>query len=142
MRTDNIEHIGISMSLRKKNKRRKSIRVTADTVKTTADMTITNQQTGVAISRVLEGNIGSTGSNDAMMKARTTMGTQRRAKINHSHHDITHDLNKIRTTQRSSGNDTHHHLHQRRNLAYGASCSNNSDTTQHNVHSGRAKVRP
>ena len=137
-RTGNIELTGITMIPRK----RKNIEVTAATVKTTAGMTITDQQTGVATSKDLEGNIGSTKSNDATMKAQTTIGTQSRAKINHSHRDIIDSQNKIRNNQRSSGNDTHHQLHQRRNLAYGASCANNFGTTQHNAHSGRAKVRP
>ena len=59
-------------------------------------MTITDQQTGVATSKDLEGNIGSIESNDATMKAPTTIGTQSRAKTNHSHRDIIDGQNKIR----------------------------------------------
>ena len=57
MRTGNIDLTGITMIPRKRNKRRKNIRVTATTVKTTAGMTITDQQTSVATSKDLEGNI-------------------------------------------------------------------------------------
>ena len=137
MRTGNIELTEITMIPR----RRKNIGVTAVSIKTIAGMTIPDQQTGVATSKNLEGNIGSTKSNNATIKAQTTIGTQSRAKINHSHRDIIDGQNKIRNNQRSSGNDTNHQLHQRRSLAYGASCANNSGITQQNAHSGRAKVR-
>ena len=141
-RTDSIDPTRITTIPRKKNRRRKSTGVTAVTIKTTADMTITDRQTGVAASKDLAVDIGSTGSNDATRKAPTTICTRSRAKTNHSHRDIIEGQNKIRNNQRSSGNGTHHQLHQKRSLASVASCVNNSVTTQHNAHSGKAKVRP
>ena len=138
-RTGSINHTGLSTSPRKKSKRRKSIGVIAITVKTIAGTTSIDRQTGVATFTGRVGSTGSTESNADMTKARMTIGIQRRARRNPSHPDRTGDLSKIRTNQRT---DTYHHLLQKRTLAYDVSCATNSDTMQHNVRSGKVKVRP
>ena len=61
-RTDSTDLTGITMILRKKNRRRRNSGVTVATVKTTADMTITGRRTDVA---------GSTKINDTRSSVRT-----------------------------------------------------------------------
>ena len=119
---------------RKKNRRRKSIGVTAAAIKTTAGMTTTDRRTGVAASKGLAENIGSTGSNDVTVKSPTMIDTQSRVRTNHNHLGITDVQNKTKRSQRSTGNDTRRLLHQRRNPASIASCANNPDTTLRNNH--------